>query len=270
MAITLFRYPGGKTKLARPILSRLNESPITEYREPFFGGGVIGLNVMNSGATNCWFNDKVPLLEALWNSVAFHTETLKRQIRTLQPSVEEYRRVRSEIEQYAHSEAPNDIVQIAVARLALQQMSFSGLGLMAGGPTGGIASHWSPESICKRIDAVAPALSRCRITCVDFAEMLQSDDHATIYLDPPYFHAGPRLYRHAFKLADHFRLRDLLRYSPHNWLLSYDDCPEIRELYAFARIDELPVRYSIQAQRRTVELLISPRSRNQTFLAMAA
>jgi len=233
---------------------------------------------MSSALTPCWFNDEDPTIWAAWTSMAFYTDAIKQKLLAFEPSIDSYQCSRRDVLQCSDSIPTKDnIVHIACAKLALHQMSYSGLGLKAGGPMGGwaqgnqsIGSRWSPLSICKRIDTIAQGLSRCRITCKDFAEMLQDDGRATIYLDPPYFRAGSSLYQHGFSLADHLRLCKILRHCPHNWLLSYDDCPEIRELYSFAKINELPVTYSISAKRRTTELLISPRSSNQTFLAMAA
>ena len=64
--MSLFRYPGGKKKIKTIITSKLielskshaNES--LQYREPFFGGGSIGILFLSESATtsNIWINDK--------------------------------------------------------------------------------------------------------------------------------------------------------------------------------------------------------------------
>jgi len=277
MARVLCRYPGGKSKLARPILERLNTNHvIDEYREPFFGGGAIGLRVMATSNANCWFNDLDPTVYALWHAVAHHPIELKQAVRDFKPSVDEFRRIKSDF----LTEAPDPartIVRVACDKLALQCMSFSGLGVKSHGPRGGwaqrdsgIASHWSAESICSRIDYISPHFARARVTNLDFELMLSDDGRGSIYPDPPYCGAGPELYQHSFSPADHLRLRNLLRYTGHNWLLSYDDCPAVRELYSFASIEEVEVTYSVSKSRRTRELLISPRHRSFIAFALAA
>ena len=57
----LFRYPGGKSKLSAPIIAELNAlyKPGMEYREPFFGGGSIGLKFLEHNKPNkIWINDR--------------------------------------------------------------------------------------------------------------------------------------------------------------------------------------------------------------------
>lgn len=59
-------------------------------------------------------------------------------------------------------------------------------------------------------------------------------------------------------------------HSDHGWLLSYDDCPAIRDLYSFAHIGVGDVIYSVPKSSRKRERLISPRHRNRSTLAVAA
>jgi DNA adenine methylase len=276
MIPTLCRYPGGKTKLSRPILERLNAKDVLHYREPFIGGGSIGLRMMTTSNANCWFNDRDPTVYALWQAVAHHSCELKEAICEFIPSVSEFRRIRSDFLTGPPTSA-SKVVRVACDKLALQAMSFSGLGVMSHSPVGGwsqhhptVGSRWLPESLCRRIDLISPHFARARVTNLDFESMLSDDGCAAIYLDPPYFRAGPELYQHSFSAADHLRLRNLLRHTGHDWLLSYDDCPAIRDLYSFACIEEVEVTYSVSKSRRTRELLISPRHRSFITLAMAA
>jgi len=53
---SFIRYPGGKQKFKSEILAKLQLHPSLEYREPFFGGGSIGLEVLRTGIIgNFWF-----------------------------------------------------------------------------------------------------------------------------------------------------------------------------------------------------------------------
>ena len=86
------------------------------------------------------------------------------------------------------------------------------------------------------------------------------DRYALLYCDPPYSFRSRRLYRHDFEVADHVRLRDALQTTCHEWVLSDDDVPEIRALYAsWAHIERIPVLYKIRGQNRADELLICKR-----------
>jgi site-specific DNA-adenine methylase len=60
-----------------------------------------------------------------------------------------------------------------------------------------------------------------------------------VYLDPPYFEAGPALYRHSFRREDHVQLATTLEKCSAQWLLSYDDHEEVKELYSWADVHSL-------------------------------
>ena len=51
----------------------------------------------------------------------------------------------------------------------------------------------------------------------------------------------------------------ILKETTHLWLLSYDNCDEIRELFDWACIVEIPVKYSINKAIDKTELLIFPK-----------
>jgi DNA adenine methylase len=154
----------------------------------------------------------------------------------------------------------DEIVEVGFNKLAIHRISYSGLGTMAGGPLGGrkptsvaaIGSRWNPDRLCATVDVVHERLAVCDVrhascTCVDFGQMIQDDScPSVIYLDPPYYDKGNELYQHSFARVDHERLAKLLRTSRHRWVLSYDDCPEIRELYRWANVQVVnDVNYSI-------------------------
>ena len=80
-----------------------------------------------------------------------------------------------------------------------------------------------------------------------------------IYADPPYF-TSEYVYECGFTWEDHLRLRDTLMSAESRFLLSYNDCGEIRELYDgctffdFKRVHSMVQKY--EAGREFPELLI--------------
>ena len=66
----------------------------------------------------------------------------------------------------------------------------------------------------------------------DFEQLIRHYDRPDtfFYLDPPYFQSEG-MYEVGFCWDDHVRLRDTLGQIKGKFLLSYNDCPEIRELY---------------------------------------
>jgi len=79
-----------------------------------------------------------------------------------------------------------------------------------------------------------------------------------VYLDPPYFEQGAGLYYHSFAQDDHVRLANCLKNTSHYWILSYDDCPEIRSLYQDFTIKTISANYCMTGKIvQKTELLIT-------------
>lgn len=262
--MSCFRYPGGKTKLQSVIVAELSKYNLEEYREPFFGGGGIGINFVsnNKRIKKIWINDKDVGLSCLWTSIIKYRYELKEYINSFIPSVDMFYKFKDELLNINKLPVETkNIINIGFKKLAIHQISYSGLGTKSGGPLGGVSQkskykidcRWSPKNICKKIDKVNSQLCSLEIhenSCsnLDFADVINDDTKKSlIYLDPPYFEKGNDLYQCGFTVTDHERLAGTLKKSSHAWLLSYDDCEEIRNLYDWANITSLDVNYSINA-----------------------
>jgi DNA adenine methylase len=188
---------------------------------------------------------------------------LKKMVMNFNPSVETFENYKIEIANNSITpKNDSEIVLFGFKKLAIHQTSYSGLGVKSGGPLGGkkqkskykIDCRWSPDYICKKIEKLNIQFSSLEIknqscTSFDFENLIKSKDDAFIYLDPPYYVKGNDLYQYGFSKEDHKRLSDALRITNHPWILSYDDCQEIRELYNWADINEISVNYSITATK---------------------
>lgn len=284
----LFRYPGGKGKVAQVITNRLanffTSHTDYEYREPFFGAGGIGFELLkDDDLVRIWFNDVDPSIGAVWNSIAHSTDGaqyLKSKVEAFTPSTEKFAEFKEFLLGISSPQDLNNhcIFDVALKKIACHQMSYSGLGTKAGGPIGGILQksdygvgcRYSVKTLCKNIDKVDRLISerswrRGFCTCLDFEEVVLEDaSRAFIYLDPPYYEKGPELYQFSFTEDDHRRLADALRRTPHPWLLSYDSHPEVLRLYeGWTDIDQLDFTYTINAHKGGVkkrELLISSKN----------
>jgi DNA adenine methylase len=281
---SLFRYPGGKHKLLNHILKSVGSALVDrEYREPFFGGGSVGINVVKKfQPTKIWINDFDTALADLWTMVMNEPDLLKDAVNQFTPSVEAF---------YAFKKLlSGDISDVSAAergfmKLAIHQMSYSGLGTMAGGPIGGktqtskypVGCRWSPNNICKQTDKIHELFASTTIhhgscTALDYRELIEKPGSAFLYLDPPYYDQGAKLYQYGFGVQQHIEMRDLLQASKNPWVLSYDDDPNIIDMYVdWADIKRIEnVNYSITAirdretgetsSRTKTELLITNRN----------
>lgn len=290
MPPAIIRYPGSKAKLVPQIVATLPDAfhagrsplfpgePDVEYREPFFGSGAMGLEVIASMRRNArvWINDIDHGMFAVWTAVVHHRQKLEELVGGFEPSVKGFYELKS-----SDGNTTGDIAQDALNKIALHRMSVSGFGAKAGGPIGGrsqlsgytVGCRWSPASIIEAIrraySILKPFGERLRITNLHFREMLtDADENCLVYLDPPYYVKGGQLYSHNMSHLEHVELASLLRETKADWRLSYDDCEEIRGLYSWARSKELEVRYTnaVTGKQRpkNKELLLFPDESSST------
>ena len=108
-------------------------------------------------------------------------------------------------------------------------------------------------------DLLAPKAGRW-CSSFDFQKMIEYRwAKSLLYIDPPYYQMGNGLYHCGMTEWDHRRLANSLRTSPHLWLLSYDDCPEIRKLYDWAVVEKIDATYGMSKEKKQTELLIYSR-----------
>ena len=95
---------------------------------------------------------------------------------------------------------------------------------------------------------------------LEFVKAL-NPDKIMLFIDPPYFNKGAKLYLNCLDEAYHRKLAVQLRKMRSKvWILTYDDCPEIRAMYgSWARINSYSLSYSAHKIRKGSELLITPK-----------
>lgn len=123
----------------------------------------------------------------------------------------------------------------------------------------------SPRDLSKSVDELYHYRDRLRrviIENLDFEQLIKTYDRpqACFYLDPPYVDTE-RYYKsplNSFKTADHKRLKDVLRSIKGRFILSYNDCDFIRDIYAnynitsVSRLNQLPGKPSTYSDFREV------------------
>jgi DNA adenine methylase len=256
-SLSPFRYPGAKARLAPQLLSVLSPqiSRSGSYAEPFVGGGSIVLSVAEKHPrARIHLNDKDFRIASFWRVVVGSVDNFDWLLHALRepPTIARFREL---------SEPTHDTLTAAYAALFLNRCSFSGI--IGSGPIGGWEQRGTYKLGCRyNYKALSTSLVKCRemlfgrtiVSCADAVSVIGGP--ATHYIDPPYFHRGKELYSAE---VDHIRLASHLRAFTMPWVLSYDHCPEIRSLYAWANISELSVRYCVKNKwSNRKELLICP------------
>lgn len=249
------RYPGGKTRAVSLLANTLR----TEYPgrhvllSPFLGGGSFELSRMDAGY-RVHANDLFGPLFTFWSILKSRPAELQAAVRAACPvSKEQFLRYRTEILTYT------DPLQIATAYFLVNRCSFSGATFCGG---------YSRESAEKRmttsaIDRLALNLSGLILTNLDACAFLRAHPETpdtVVYADPPYW-IDSYLYGKDGDMHegfDHAAFAAVLK-GRRDWVLSYNDCPAIRELYADCRILEVSWAYGMDnGKKGSSELLILP------------
>lgn len=86
---------------------------------------------------------------------------------------------------------------------------------------------------------------------MDYEEVVKAEgENVFIFLDPPYFSATKSaLYGKNGKLHkgfDHERFAETMKSCNHKWLITYDNCEYIKDLFSFANISEWNLMYGMR------------------------
>lgn len=100
------------------------------------------------------------------------------------------------------------------------------------------------KQACRRLQKVV-------IENKDFEKLISQQDSEVsfFYCDPPYFNTESYYENVGFGTADHERLRNVLSGISGKFMVSYNDCPEIRslyegcEMYAYERLNNIRQRF---------------------------
>lgn len=270
MLLSPLRYPGGKASLG-PYLAHIlsiNGLQGCAYYEPFAGGAGAALYLLSTGlVTSIHLNDADPCIYAFWKAVLFCNKKLCRALEQIDVTIDEWHKQRA-ICLSPHRHTGFDL---AVATLFLNRCNRSGI-LLGAGPIGGMEqkgkyklnARFYRDTLIERLQALKRFKRHIRIYNLDAEVFLKkivpkrrTSLPVFVYLDPPYYNNGRRLYLNSYTHLEHQRLSEYLsRRKSLNWLLSYDDAPAIRQFYEARCPIKKKLKYSLNVHRSAHELLI--------------
>ena len=260
LAKSPLRYPGGKSRALKQILPLIPLN-ISEFREPFVGGGSVFFairSLFQSRIKSYWINDLNYDLYCFWKQVRDHGPSLVEALAEIHATTTDGRTLFKELTKTKDELNRNRELlcefQRAVRFFVLNRITFSGV-VDSGGYSQSAYERRFTESSIERVKHICPYLSDVKITNGDYTEALfQAGGDVFIFLDPPYWKAtesklyGVRGELHA--IFDHAQFAEDMRKCPHKWLITYDDSPVIRELFDFADIQEWTLQYGMNNYRK--------------------
>lgn len=248
------RYPGAKNRLLPVLMEHLDQmiGDQKHFADVFVGGGSVLLEVARKyPKLNLYANDKDYWMYCFWKVVAdSDTKKLDELLKLMasHPTLELFYKLREEV--------TTDEIRCAYKAIFFNRTTFSGI--LYSGPIGGKDQKSKYTVDCRyNYDKLKKKILECHNLLIG-RTIVDNQDASTfitingpdcsLYLDPPYYIKGDILYIEKMSEDDHKHLAQLLS-SRKNWVLSYDDCPEIRELYKDQQVVDLSARYCINGKK---------------------
>lgn len=245
---------------------RLNGLGAKAIAEPFGGGAGASLSLLYLEETpRVYINDADPAIHDFWWSVTAESKEFGKLVLGTRVSMAEWRRQRD----VYRTKRPTSRLRRGFAAFYLNRCNRSGI-IMNGGPIGGVrqtgewklGARFNRKDLLARCEKVAEYRQRIEISSQDGLAFIEKLDGPEVFffIDPPYFEKGPTLYLNALDADYHKRLAARLRKMKASWVLTYDDCADVRQLYrGWAHIRPFSLRYAAAERRSGKELLITPK-----------
>lgn len=238
------RYPGGKNRAVKEIYSCIPASEKV-LCSPFLGGASVELACSTRMEVRGYdaFGPLVDFWNVLLSSPTKLADAVARYYPLSRTKFYNLQKIYMGLE---------DQMDRAAAFYVLNRSSFSGTTLSGG---------MSPDHPRFTLSAIQRLrdfdVSNFKVEKADFTESIAKNEDAFLYLDPPYLN-GQTLYGlkgDTHKGFDHRTLADILGRRD-RWILSYNDCPTIREYYQGYQILNIDWTYGMNKSKESNEVLV--------------
>lgn len=240
------KWVGGKTQILPIVLNTFPEQ-ITNYHEPFLGGGSVLLATLPRVSGSVFASDLNPHLIALYTMVRDHPEELIAELEVLKEDTTE--------DTYYDRRAAFNTMPTPALFMYLNKVCFRGV--YREGPKGFNVpfGHMNSPGIfdADHVRSVSRAIQRVVFTCQGFDESLLTVKAGDfVYLDPPYAPVDEKSFvgytSKGFPVEQHQQLFDQTRALPCPWVMSNADVPAVRVAFDGYNITPLTARRAINSK----------------------
>lgn len=261
------RYPGGKAKLALYVKRLMKENRLFdgEYVEPYAGGAAIALELLfHEYVSRIHINDVSKPVHAFWKGVLRYTDEFCRRVLDTSLNVAQWDKQKAVLE----NPKDHDELDLGFATFFLNRTNRSGI--LNGGIIGGrdqtgpwkIDARYNGKELVRRIQSIANMRDRIRLTRQDALKFLKAGatkwpKKTLIYLDPPYYVKGRDLYYDFYEQKNHAAVAEFVtsKIQRQRWIVSYDNVPQIRDLYLGQRHVVYNIGYSARSASQGSEVM---------------
>ena len=246
------RYPGGKSRGIKHLVPMIEKVGAREVIAPFFGGGSIEIACAKRGI-RVWGYDGFKPVVVFWQALLKRREALVEAVESLYPLQDKktFKALQKQLR-----EGIDDPTNEAAAYFVVNRCSFNGTTLSGGFSKQAAEGRFTKSSIDRLRKFECPNLT---VRWADFTGSLRvHPKEKFVYADPPYMINSQNLYGtqgDMHKDFDHVALYELLCERP-SWMLSYNNCEEVRELYKGYKFYYPDWKYGMSEDKNSKEILI--------------
>lgn len=253
------RYPGGKTRackiLDEIICQHFDISAFDRIISPFFGGGSFEFHMQNKYQLWIIANDKFAPLANFWRTCKTNRDELVVELEKKidRISKTEFLEYRAQIMQEARQ------LEQSVMYFVINRCSFSGATLSGGFSQDASKNRFTRSSILKIAQLRLDNFEIANQDFTDFLSQLEQSPRDLIFLDPPYYlESASNLYGKSGDMHEGFPHEVLFRIieNRQNWIMTYNDCDYIRDLYTDFVIIPAEWSYGMNKTKKSSEIVI--------------
>ena len=266
-SLSPLRYPGGKASIydmTREVIES-HDMELCQYAEPYAGGCGLALRLLtNEVVDELHLNDIDQSIASLWNVIIHQPEELANLISLTKINMDEWYKQKA-IQDIKDTADP---LELAFSTLFLNRTNRSGIikaGVIGGKKQNGayrMDCRFNKVALIKKVHQIAAIKDKIHIYNMDaikFIEKLESLalPKPLLMVDPPYYNKGQSLYTNFYNHEDHAAVSEKLAKTDLPWLLTYDNTPEISDLYKNFAQYQFDINYSAAKKRVGNELFIT-------------
>ncbi len=261
------RYPGGKSSLADVTIKLIQDNDLgrSHYIEPYAGGASLALHLLfNRHVSDIHLNDLDLGIWSFWHAVLNDVDHLIEKIEKVTITVEEWHRQKA----VYRNAACESVIDLAFATFFLNRTNRSGI-IGSGGIIGGlnqsgnykIDCRFNKKDLIEKVRKINGFRKSIHLTNMDACDFISWADmnlssRSFFMIDPPYYEKGSSLYTNFYSKGDHRVVSQAISALSKPWVLTYDNCTEISDIYGDFEQLEFGIQYSANEKRMGKELMI--------------
>lgn len=265
MNSTPLRYPGGKSMMSPFFEEIIDYNKLTDitYAEPYAGGAGSAINLLVKNKVHSIIINDISIgIYSFWYFLINESEKFLDLFHETPVTLTEWKKQKNIFDT---SKKPS--LKLGFSTFFLSRTNRSGI--LNAGPMGGqseqkqsnakykIDCRYNRKLLLKKFNQIIALRKNIKVYNYDALTFLKKymNDNTFIYLDPPYYKQGKALYLNYYKHHDHHNLSLFLKENnDFNWVLSYDNVDEIKDLYNDFNLYEFDLTYTAQKIKKGTEL----------------